>query len=519
MRTLILDVGSAALRAVVAEPAPGGWFHRVADHRVVLGLQRTVRRDGSIGQGRLELTETTVRRAGEALFRFGVDHTVGAIDADLHSAADIDDLQIRCTRALGTPVRLRDRDEQARLMVLAAGRSLVRPTVRSVLELGDHQIRWSGVLDPRVVHGRVQLGIADLVGPGLDPFDTAGRNRTAQLVAWLLAEPGVPALLPGIPDGEPLLVSGPAVAGIAAAALHRRWGPQRPDVEGTHVTRAELQLLRTEFLARSPGEPLLVPGVDPAETDQVAAAVALVLELTGRVGADGIVVTCAELFHGEVLRTLDALTPVHRPVGACSATTGPDAPMGPLASAGCPASSTCAGSLAWLAGQLFDQLVAVHALGPADRNLLDRAARLPELTPATVGGASHRRAARDLLDQGLRGLCPDQLVEVACLVRFQRGRPPGHHFPPYGRLPVGRRRAVDRLTALLRLAMGLDAGRDGAVERILVDVDPGLACIHVFGDGPMDLAIHTTRSCLPGIDRLLGIGVVVRAAGPVRIGQ
>lgn len=500
MRILILDVGSTALRAVVAEPASGGWFHTVADHRVVLGLHRTIRRDGSIGQGRLELTETTVRRAHEALFRFGVDHTVGAIDADLRRAADHDDLQTRCTRALGRPVRLRDRDEQARLMVMAAGRSLARPATTTVLEIGDHQLRWSGVRDTRVVHGRVQLGVADLAEPGVDPLTATGRDRTAQMVAWLLAEPGVPALLPGVPDGEPLVVSGAAAAGIASAVLHRRWGPQRPHVEATHVTRADLEALRAEFTTRSLGERLLLPGIDPAETDHVAAAVALVIELTGRVGADGVIVTCVELFHGEVLRTLDAVTPLDRPAPG-------------------PAAGDHGQVVARLAGELFEQLADVHGLARRDLDLLQRAAHLHDRDPVSGRGAPHRRAARDLLDGGLRGLCPNELVEVACLVRFQRGRAPGQHFPPYGRLPADRRRAVERLTALLRLAIGLDAGRDGAVERILVDVDPGLACIHVFGDRPLDLAVHAARSSLPGIERLLGVGVVVRAAGPVRIGH
>ena len=436
----------------------------VPDRRVVLGLQCTIRRDGAIGQGRLALTETTVRRAREALFRFGVDHTFGAIDADLCRAADHDELQTRCTRSLGRPVRLRDRDEQARLMVMAAQRSLVRPSIASVLELGDHQIRWSGVLATRVVYGRVQLGVADLVEPGVDPFTATG---------------------------------------IAAAVLHRRWGPQRPELEATHVTRDDLETLRAELVARPLGERLLVPGIDPAETDHVAVAVAVAIELTDRVGADGIVVTRAELFHGQVLQILDALTPIATPVAAAAPGPAPAPDPGEV--------------VARLAGELFEQLAGVHGLGPRDLDLLQRAARLHANDPVCGRGAPHRRAARALLDNGLRGLCPEQLVEVACLVRFQRGRDPGQHFPLYGRLPADRRRAVDRLTALLRLAMGLDAGRDGAVERILVDVDPELACIHVFGDRPLDLVIHATRSCLSGIQRLLGVDVVVRAAGPVRI--
>ncbi len=189
MRTLILDVGSEALRAVVAELSTDRWFTAVAHHRVVLGLYLTARRDGIIGEGRLQLTEETVRRPREALFPFGVDRTVGNVDAGLAAAADVDDLVARCTRALGSPVHLRDAAEQARMLVVATAQSLMRPGIGSVVELLHHQVRWSGEVRCRVVHGCVRLGVDDLIGSDGDPPTSRGMTSRYWSTIWIDGRP------------------------------------------------------------------------------------------------------------------------------------------------------------------------------------------------------------------------------------------------------------------------------------------------------------------------------------------
>jgi hypothetical protein len=71
-------------------------------------------------------------------------------------------------------VHLRDADAQARMLVAVTAQSLVRPGIGSVVELLHHQVRWSGEVRCRVVHGCVRLGVDDLIGSDGDPPTSRG---------------------------------------------------------------------------------------------------------------------------------------------------------------------------------------------------------------------------------------------------------------------------------------------------------------------------------------------------------
>lgn len=481
MRTLLLHVGDDAVRAIVVEAVPGGWFEVVAQHRVVLGLGRAIRRDGQLGEGRRELVEETVRRLREAAFRRGVDRTVATVTPALAGAADLEALLEGCTEVAGVEVVLRDPGEQAFGLIVAAARALGRQALCPVLELSDSQLRWCGTIDGQTFEGNVAGGIDLLLTEHPDPLTAAGRAAAARTVAELLRCPGVVALLPEVPEGRPLVACGPAVVSLAETVLTRRWGGQRPHVEGTHVTGEDLRQLQHAVADAGPGGRLLLPEVDPAEGDRVTLAVLILHELTDRVGADGVVVTTADRHDAEVLAALELLSGA-APLDALSLAAGPSL-------VGCDA----------FAVRLFDALRDRFGLSDVDRDLLARSLSLP----GSNLPSAHRRQARELLEQGVRGLDPDRLVELACLVRFRRGRLPGTHFSPYVRLPRIRRRVVERLVGMLRLAVALDA---------VVEAD---ACaVALVDDGvvitvPEDRASSLSRHWLGGIERLLGSPVLL----------
>lgn len=484
MRTLVHHVGDDAVRAIVVETVPGGWFETVADHRVMLGLGRAVLRDGQVGEGRRQLTEETIRRLREAAFRSGVDRSVVSLDPALAAAADADDLIAGVRRAAGVEVVVRCPDEQALGMVVAAARALGSPQLRPALELGDTQLRWSARTEDGAALGTVAVGIETLLAEHPDPLTPAGRAAAAATVAELLRSPGVAALLPAVLDGGPLVVGGAAAVTLAEAVLTRRWGGQRPHAEGTRLTADDLHELGTTLQATGPAGRLTLPEVDPAESDRVAVALLLLTELTGRISSDGLVVTTARGHDGDVLAALGLL--------------GGDAPLDAVAAVLPSELAGCDAFALRLFAALRDQL----GLGDLDRELLARALTLP----GAASLSAHRRQARELLDNGVRGLEPDRLVELACLVRFRRGRLPGAHFSPYTRLPRIRRRAVDRLTGILRLAIALDTVVDAGDCTVTVAPDRTVVTI------PSDRSVSSGISWLSGIERLLGTAIVVRDA-------
>lgn len=482
MRTLLLHVGDEAVRAIVVEAVPGGWFDTVVDHRVVLGLGRALLRDGQIGEGRRQLVEETVRRLREAAFRSGVERTVARVDPALAGAADAHELLAGVRRAAGVAVAVPTPEEQALGAVVAAARALGSPHLRPVLELGDAHLRWSGRTPDGPVLGTVAAGIETLLAAHREPLAPAGRAAAAATVADLLRCPHVAALLTQVQDGQRLVVGGGATVALAEGILTRRWGGQRPFAEGTVLSRDELRELATAMAAAGPSGRLTLLEVEPSEADRVAVAVLLLDELTARLGTDGLVVTLTRNPDGDVLGALGLLEG--------------DAPLDVVV-AGLPTDLAGCDTFAL---RLFASLRDRLGLSDNDRELLARALALPGPTALSA----HRRQARELLDNGLRGLDPDRLVELACLIRFRRGRLPGAHFAPYTRLPRIRRRAVDRLTGMLRLAIALDTIVDTAACDVRLAPDAVVVTI------PPEQNVSSGGSWLSGIERLLGTAIVVR---------
>ncbi|MTV25174.1 hypothetical protein FTX61_07085 [Nitriliruptoraceae bacterium ZYF776] len=504
VRTAVVEVGNTACRVVVAETAGGGWFDVVAERTVVLGLERAVRRDGQLGAGLLQLTAETLRRLREVAFRSGARQLVATVGAVLERAADAEELHALAAEALGTPLRVLDTQRTAQATVTAVRRRLGWTGPLAILEPTDHHLRLTVQADPGAAVGpsagclevhEPAAGLRDLLPTGtVDPLHPAAlgafRHRLDAATEDLPRRPG---------GARWLVLAGPSAEVLGRAAAGRRFGDDPPHPDGLRLSAHALTELESELLRTSQTQRLLLPGVDPADVDLVAATLLAVRHVVERLEVDGVVVTTVGMLEGLLIQHLGLPPPQ-------------DLRDASIGAHGSPHGDHIAG----LAGQLFDQL---HdhldvVLDADDRALLVAASRLHEVGGDDREAAAHRRGARQLLTAGLPGVGPTELVELASLVRFRTGRAPGGHFAPYGRLAARRRRALAALTGLLRLACGLDRGHDGAVLGVHVEVDPDLVCVHALGGeaAELDLALHGARAQIRVVGGLLGRPLVVRAA-------
>jgi exopolyphosphatase / guanosine-5'-triphosphate,3'-diphosphate pyrophosphatase len=507
MRTAVVEVGTGSLRAVVVEPDAGGWFRVLADQRVVLGLQRAVRRDGALGEGLLQLAEETARRLRERCFREGADVTVVHVAAGLRDASDLAELRHRIGVAIGAEVAVMDTVGESRALLRAVRHRTAPPVPTVVVDLGEHELRIIGAPGvhtgpPEIV--RLLSGTRDLLPTGaVDPYHPAVRGHLRARVAALLGE-----LAP-----VPVRASWPTLTGrpgnaMARAITTRRWGLGGPDHDGARLSVAELASFERELAGISQTERLLLPSVDPIDADLVGLAIVLVQAVIERLGAEGVVVSRAQVHDGLVLAALGEVDdPAEDPrVQAVSAV----------------AASSHGRSTARLAARLYEQLLA-HGLLPGprpdageadvDRRLLLDAAHLHDLAEEEGIGAAHRRGAAMLLEHGLRGYGPAELVEVASLVRFQRGRPPGQHFPPFARLPARRREALRRLTALLRLACALDRPHGGRVREVRTTRSGAVLEVMIEADADVELEVHAARGQGRYLEEVFGVELTIREPG------
>ncbi len=141
-----------------------------------------------------------------------------------------------------------------------------------------------------------------------------------------------------------------------------------------------------------------------------------------------------------------------------------------------------AGHVAALALALFDQTRPVHRLPPGLRRVLHAAALLHN-AGVEIDEPRHHTAGRDLLlGLKLRGFTEWQQRVIACAVRFHRKRVKPQSEPTFAALSTSRRRQTLALSALLRVADGLDYSQTQTTGLLGVLIAPDGVTLRL--DGP-----------------------------------
>ena len=129
---------------------------------------------------------------------------------------------------------------------------------------------------------------------------------------------------------------------------------------------------------------------------------------------------------------------------------------------------------------------------PDDRELLDHAALLHDIGEHVSNAGHHRHSAYLVRNGQLRGFAPDEIELLAAMVRWHRSGDPrvSDEFPLLDADAIARVRV---LTALLRIADGLDRGREQTVYGLDLMVTPSLVLVRLRTRGDTELEIWGAR--------------------------
>jgi exopolyphosphatase/guanosine-5'-triphosphate,3'-diphosphate pyrophosphatase len=159
--------------------------------------------------------------------------------------------------------------------------------------------------------------------------------------------------------------------------------------------------------------------------------------------------------------------------------------------------------VATLATEIFDGLREVHGLPDADRDLLEYAALLHDIGEHVAHEGHEKHAAYLVSHGGLRGFDQDELAMVIAIVRWHRRgdvRSEPRHAPLADR-------AVERcrmLTAILRVADGLDRSRHQNITGLAVSVTPTLALLRLVTVADPELEVWGARRKRALLEECLG---------------
>jgi exopolyphosphatase/guanosine-5'-triphosphate,3'-diphosphate pyrophosphatase len=250
---------------------------------------------------------------------------------------------------------------------------------------------------------------------------------------------------------------------LIAIAAHQRGVPPPPQLNNFAVAAEEIAKVRRLLVKANREERLRIEGLDNKRVDLIVAGACLADYVLREVQAKEMVACTWALREGVVLdfiaRHLKGIEeterftePRHRSVARFARHLGEIGTHG--------------AHVAQLALQLFDQLQSDLSLPAEAREWLEFASLLHDIGHH-IGHKDHQRHAYYLITNGeLLGFRPEELEIIGQIARYHCKAPPKDSDPGYAALPKGTRRTVRALSALLRIADGLDRSHYGVVREV-----------------------------------------------------
>jgi exopolyphosphatase/guanosine-5'-triphosphate,3'-diphosphate pyrophosphatase len=510
MRIAAIDIGTNSIHMIVVQVRPDLSFE-------VIDREKDMVRLGAGGLDGRKLTPTAVAAALQTLKKFKrladshkVDEIVAAATSATREAENGGDFIAEVERQTGIRIRVISGTEEARLIHLAAGYGVdVGGNTAVVVDIGGGSVEVTlGTATHLTVGRSFKLGVIRLTERFVktDPLSKRDERRLLKHLTREMA-----GYLDEIVRRGFDRVIGTSGTILSLGALASSDTGERPeDLRNRRVSAKALHRLRKRLVAADIGERLRVPGMDPRRADLSVAGAVLFDTIIRRLDTDEFTLCDLALREGLVLDYIHRNSARIRKVERY-----PDVRRRSIVELGerCGYWSEHAQQVSRLALSIFDQTRSVHGLGDREREWLEFGALLHDIG-VHISYERHHRHSYYLIKNGdLRGFSPEEIEVMALIARYHRQATPKKSHDGYGDLSGGLRRTVKALSAMVRLAEGLDRSHAQALSGIdlFPRGDDYLARLRATGDAELELwAAHRHVSPL---ERLIGKPVRFEVAG------
>jgi exopolyphosphatase/guanosine-5'-triphosphate,3'-diphosphate pyrophosphatase len=511
MRIAAIDIGTNSIHMIVVQVRPDLSFE-------VIDREKDMVRLGAGGLDGKSLTPTAVTAALQTLAKFKriaesnkVDEIVAAATSATREADNGGDFIAEVDRQTGIRIKVISGTEEARLIHLAAGYGVdVGGSTAVVVDIGGGSVEVTLGTATHLTLGRsFKVGVIRLTERFVHS-DPLSRHDHRRLVKHLNREiGGYLDQIAGKGFDRVIGTSG-TILSLGAMALAEDRGIETDDLRNQRVPARALRKLRKRIVETDIEGRLRMPAMDPRRADLSVAGAVLFDTIIRRLGADEFTLCDLALREGLVLDY------IHRNSARIrKAERYPDVRRRSVIELGerCGYWSEHAQQVARLALSIFDQTRSVHGLTDKEREWLEYGALLHDVG-VHISYERHHRHSYYLIKNGdLRGFEPEETEVIALIARYHRQATPKKAHEGYGDLRGPLRRTVKTLSAIVRLAEGLDRSHAQALGGL--DLYPRgddyLARLRANGDAELELwAAH--RHVAP-LEKILGKPLRFEVAG------
>jgi exopolyphosphatase/guanosine-5'-triphosphate,3'-diphosphate pyrophosphatase len=485
VRVAAFDLGSNSFHLIVAEVHPEGSFEPIITEKEMLRLGDVVGRHGRIPDEAADAAVAVARRFRQLAEAAGAEEIAACGTSALRRAANGGNVVDRIEAEAGVSIEMISGTREAELIFRAIRSGvLLEPAPALCFDLGGGSVEIMVGDAGGLRHAASEnLGVGTLTAQLVDsdPLSKSDRRRIRARVAEALGP-----VADAVRDFEPKLVVGSSgtLEDIARMVAARRKVEPPRSLNQFTFTRDEFEDVHDAVLRATAAERVRFDGLEVRRVDLIGAGVVFLATAMELFDFDEMTISEWALREGILLETIDRHDPADwtgdpRAIRRASVTA--------LARR-CNWHEPHARKVAELAVSMFDQMPTLHGLGPVDRELLEYACLLHDIGEHVSSQGHHRHGAY-LVEHGqLKGFDPDEIQTLTALVRWhRRGNPDVDAYPL---ADLGR---VQKLTALIRLADGLDRSRSGAVLDVDVRLGPSLVLLRLRTRGDAEIELWGAR--------------------------
>jgi exopolyphosphatase/guanosine-5'-triphosphate,3'-diphosphate pyrophosphatase len=511
MRIAAIDIGTNSIHMIVVKVRPDLSFE-------VIDREKDMVRLGAGGLDGKNLTQSAMSAALQTLAKFKrlaesnkVDEIVASATSATREAENGGDFIAEVGRQTGIRIRVISGTEEARLIHLAAGYGVdMGGSTAVVIDIGGGSVEITlGTATHLTLGKSFKTGVIRLTERFVktDPLSDRDERR---LVKYLNREMGSYIEQIARMGFDRVIGTSGTILSLGALALTDDEGSPPEDLRNQRVSAKAIRRVRKRIVAEDIEERLGIPGLDPRRADLSVAGSVLLDTILRRLGADDLTLCDLALREGLVLDYIHKNSARIRKIERY-----PDVRRRSVIELGerCGYWSEHAQQVARLALNIFDQTRSVHGLGDREREWLEYAALLHDVGVHISYDRHHRHSYYLIKNGDLRGFDPREIEVIALVSRYHRQATPKKSHEGYGELNGTLRGTVRMLSAMVRLAEGLDRSHAQALAGIdlFPRGDDYLARLRATGDAELELwAAH--RHVAP-LERELAMPIRFEVAG------
>lgn len=496
LRIAAIDIGTNSLHMVIVEVTDSLSFR-------VLSSDKDLTQLGSAALVQHRLTKRAMAHTLEVLARYqriaqnlDCDVVLAYATSAVRESSNGGDFVLAAKKQLGLLIQVISAQEEAHLIYLA---------VRQAIDLSSHANGTGPSLIIDIGGGSCELIVGTNAKPLLlESFKLGASRLTQQFVH------SDPVNKHDLEDLEKHIrkTLKPAIEAIRAFSVMRVIGTsgtmenlasmcvlQHGEENVRHrlltqMTREDFEDACKKLVRLRLEERRHLPGLDPGRADQITAGAILVghlfdkldirnIDVCDRALREGMIIDYMQTHWPKVKLSVQIRDPRRRSVFELGRR--------------CNFDEKHALQVAKLALSLFDQLQALHDMGPRERELLEYAALLHDIG-WHIGHSGHHKHSLYLIKNGdLEGFSPIELDILANTARYHRKSMPKKSHPDYVALDARSRDLVWKLSSFLRIADALDRGHYGNVTALRTILRENSVSILVTTSADPELELWAAR--------------------------